>query len=81
VTNSDRRSVSLSWGASTDNVGVTGYYVYRSGSSDPIALVTGTSYVDTGVRPNKSYTYYVTAVDAVYNESGRSNQVNASTKK
>jgi hypothetical protein len=81
VTSSSRRSVSLSWSPSTDNVGVTGYYVYRSGSLDPIQLVTGTSYVDMAVTPNKNYTYYVTAVDAQYNESVASNKVSASTRR
>jgi fibronectin type 3 domain-containing protein len=81
ITSSDRRSVSLSWSASTDNVGVTGYYIYRSGSSDPIALITGTSYTDRAVTPNKNYTYYVTAIDAQYNEGPASNTVTGRTGK
>lgn len=81
VTSSDRRSVSLSWTPSTDNVGVTGYYIYRSGTADPIAFVTGTSYTDRAVTPNKTYTYKVTAVDAGYNESAASNTVQVSTRR
>ncbi|WP_436764513.1 discoidin domain-containing protein, partial [Streptosporangium sp. V21-05] len=40
-------SVSLAWNASTDNVGVTGYEVYRGGSL--VATVTGTTHTDTGL--------------------------------
>jgi fibronectin type 3 domain-containing protein len=62
-------------------VGVTGYYIYRSGGSDPIQFVTGTSFTDNSVKPNKTYTYYVTAIDAQYNESGKSNSVTMSTRR
>ncbi len=43
--------VDLSWNGSTDNVGVTGYKVYRNGSSTPLASLGGstTSYSDTTV--------------------------------
>src|SRR6185369_14763274 len=40
--------VNLSWTASTDNVGVTGYRVFRNGTQ--IATTTGTSYSDTTVQ-------------------------------
>jgi hypothetical protein len=81
VTNQAFRSISLSWTASTDNVGVTGYYIYRNGGSDPIQFVTGTSFTDNAVTPNKPYTYKVTAVDAQYNEGPASNMVTAKTGK
>jgi len=38
--------INLAWTASTDNVGVTGYRVYRG--TTLIATVTATSYSDTG---------------------------------
>lgn len=62
--------VDLSWNASTDNVGVTGYRVYRDGAV--IANVAGTSYVDTSVVASTTYSYTVAAHDAAGNFSGQS---------
>ncbi|MBO3748467.1 fibronectin type III domain-containing protein [Streptosporangiaceae bacterium NEAU-GS5] len=70
-------SVSLSWGASTDNVGVTGYNVYRG--STLVTTVTGTSYTDTGLAASTSYTYTVKARDAAGNLSAAGNAVTATT--
>ncbi|MEV5560519.1 carbohydrate-binding protein [Nonomuraea wenchangensis] len=70
-------SVSLAWNASTDNVGVTGYNVYRGGSL--VTTVTGTTYTDTGRAANTAYTYTVRARDAAGNLSGVSNSVTATT--
>jgi chitodextrinase len=63
--------IDLSWTASTDNVGVTGYRIYRNGSATALDSVGGstTSYSDTTVAPSTQYTYVVTAVDAAANES------------
>ncbi|WP_238011712.1 DUF4832 domain-containing protein [Dactylosporangium sp. AC04546] len=72
VTGSTSSSVSLSWSGATDNVGVTGYAVYRDGVLR--TTVTGTSYTDTGV-PAGSHTYTVRARDAAGNESAASNAV------
>jgi chitodextrinase len=60
-------SASLSWSASTDNVGVAGYRVSRNGTQ--VTSVTGTSWSDTGLTPGLSYTYGVVAVDAAGNVS------------
>ena len=58
----------LSWGAATDNVGVTGYEILRDGS--PIATVGDvTSYADTTVSPLTHYDYAVKAIDAAGNRS------------
>ncbi|GAA1694880.1 hypothetical protein GCM10009733_108180 [Nonomuraea maheshkhaliensis] len=70
-------SVSLAWNASSDNVGVTGYNVYRGGTL--VTTVTGTSYTDTGRAASTSYTYTVRARDAAGNLSGTSNSVTATT--
>ncbi|MFB4281275.1 carbohydrate-binding protein [Nonomuraea sp. MTCD27] len=70
-------SVSLAWNASTDNVGVTGYNVYRGGTL--VTTVTGTTYTDTGRAASTSYTYTVRARDAAGNLSGVSNSVTATT--
>jgi chitodextrinase len=78
--------VNLTWNASTDNVGVTAYDVYRAtgGSSTftLIATVAGTtrSYPSTGLTANTRYTYYVKARDAAGNVSAASNHANATTK-
>jgi len=69
--------INLSWTASTDNVGVTGYKIFRNGSY--LTSVTGTSYSNTGLSPVTTYSYKVSAYDAAGNESGQSNQAVATT--
>src|SRR5258708_5994900 len=70
--------VNLSWTASTDNVGVTGYYVERCVGNlcttfAQAAMTTVTSYSDTGLLGNTSYGYRVRATDAAGNLSSYSN--------
>jgi chitodextrinase len=68
--------VNLSWSASTDNVGVTGYKIYRNGtllSSTPPGGTPPTSYTDDTATPGTAYTYSVSAVDAAGNESTKAN--------
>jgi chitodextrinase len=77
ASNTTETSTDLSWNASTDNVGVTGYDVYQGGSN--IASVTGTSYSVTGLTENTSYTFTVRAKDAAGNVSGDSNTANVTT--
>jgi Fibronectin type III domain len=77
--------INLSWTASTDNVGVTGYRVERcqgAGCSNftQIATPTGTSFNDTGLTPSTSYSYRVRAADAAGNLSGYSNTASATTQ-
>lgn len=69
--------INLSWGASTDNVGVTGYRIYRNGSA--IATTPDTFYSNTGLTASTEYNYTVTAFDAAGNESAKSGQVSATT--
>jgi chitodextrinase len=66
--------VDLTWSASTDNVGVTAYDIYRGGSS-PIASVAGNvlAYSDMTVSPSTQYSYTVRARDASGNRSAASN--------
>jgi hypothetical protein len=66
-------SANLSWGASSDNVGVAGYRVFRNGAQ--LASTTATTYVDKGVAAGSTYSYYVVAYDAAGNVSPSSNQV------
>jgi chitodextrinase len=70
--------INLSWTASTDNVAVSGYSVYRNGSL--VATTTTNSYGDTNLSAATSYSYYVIAFDAAKNKSSASATVSASTK-
>ena len=70
--------VGLTWGASTDDVAVAGYKVYRGGVYLTTVL-TGTSTSDTGLSGNSQYCYSVSAIDAANNESGLSIQSCADT--
>ncbi|MBV1922608.1 MAG: fibronectin type III domain-containing protein [Flavobacteriaceae bacterium] len=70
-------SVDLSWNASSDNVGVTGYEMFQNGSS--IGTTTNTSSTVSGLTSNTSYTFNVRAYDAAGNNSAQSNTANATT--
>ena len=70
--------IDLKWGASTDNVGVSGYRVFRG--TTQAASPTGLTYSDTGLLPATSYSYTVRAVDAAGNVSNPSNTVTAKTQ-
>jgi chitinase/chitodextrinase len=61
--------INLSWTASTDNVGVSGYYVYRN--SALIASISSLAYSDTELSPATSYSYAVVAYDASGNVSAQ----------
>jgi len=70
--------INLSWSASTDNVAVTGYRVYRNG----VFLVTlgnVTTYQSTGLNSSTTYSYNVDAIDAAGNASGTSTAAGATT--
>ncbi|KAF0201162.1 MAG: fibronectin type iii domain [Bacteroidetes bacterium] len=77
ASNITQTSVNLSWTASTDNVGVTGYDVYQG--SSVIQTVTGTTASVTGLTANTAYTFSVRARDAAGNVSPSSNVVNVTT--
>jgi hypothetical protein len=74
-------SVQLSWTASTDNVGVTGYDIYRGSATTPLASVAGTvtGYVDNTVSAQQTYSYTVKARDAAGNNSTASNTATVTT--
>jgi endoglucanase len=78
VTGTTSSSISLSWTASTDDVGVVGYRVYEGASI--VASPTGTSATISGLAPSTSHTYAVTARDAAGNESPRSTPVTGTTR-
>ncbi len=70
--------VSLTWTASTDNVGVTGYKVYRGGQL--VGSPAGPSFTDTGLANGTQYAYTVAAVDAKGNTSATSSPVNVTPR-
>lgn len=69
--------INLSWVASTDNVSVTGYRIYRDNVF--VGTSVGTSYSDTGLTPVTLYSYTVSAVDAANNESLQSSAIGVTT--
>ncbi|MBZ0220867.1 MAG: hypothetical protein K8I01_10605 [Candidatus Methylomirabilis sp.] len=69
--------IDLSWTASTDDVGVAGYMIYRGGTL--IDTTTNTTASDTALSPSTSYCYSVSAIDAAGNESIYSSTVCATT--
>jgi hypothetical protein len=74
----DANKVSLTWSASTDNVGVSGYYVYRNGAL--IATVaSATAYTDSTAAPSTTYSYTLKAFDAAANVSGVSAAASVTT--
>ncbi len=77
--------INLSWSASTDNVGVTGYRINRCAGagctpSTQITTTSNTSYSDTGLTANTAYVYRVAAYDAAGNVSGQSSSASATTQ-
>ena len=70
-------STTLSWTASTDNVGVTGYNAYRG--TTLVGTTTGTSFTNTGLTASTAYTYTVKAYDAAGNISAASNALTITT--
>ena len=71
--------VDLGWTASSDNLGVTGYQVWKNGSLLTTLSSSSLSYADMSVSPNTSYTYAMRAVDAAGNSSASSNSMTATT--
>jgi chitodextrinase len=69
--------VNLSWRASGDDVGVSGYRVFRNGTE--IATVAGTAYTDESVAANTKYTYTVQAFDSANHVSAGSNAASVTT--
>ena len=66
-------SIALKWTASTDNIGVVGYYIYINGAK--AYSTTGTTFTVDGLAYPQSYDFVVKAFDAAGNLSVASNQV------
>jgi chitodextrinase len=85
ATSPNQSSISVSWTASTDNIGVTAYRVERcqgTGCSNfaQVGTPTASPFVDSGLTANTFYNYHVRATDAAGNLSGWSNVVGATTQ-
>jgi chitodextrinase len=70
--------VSLAWNASSDNVAVKGYRVYRNGAL--IGTCAASACVDPNVAPRTTYRYTVAGYDAAGNASGQSAAVSVTTQ-
>lgn len=74
-------TINLTWNASTDNAGGSGVASYRvqRGGATVAASVAGTSFGDTGLIANTTYSYTVSAVDVAGNRSAESAAAQATT--
>ncbi len=77
-------SVTLSWSASSDNVGVKAYDIFRGGVQVGSVLGSGTtppvtSFMDSALAANAPFSYFVVARDAQANVSTRSNTISVTT--
>lgn len=77
VSNPTVSSLTLNWTASTDNVGVTAYDVYRNNVK--VSSTTSTSIIDQPLNAGTTYNYFIRARDAAGNTSGNSNTVSGTT--
>lgn len=71
--------INLSWPASSDDVGVANYQIYRDGGAIPVATPTGETYNDSGLTAATLYTYTASACDAAGNCSPQSPSVSTTT--
>lgn len=77
VTGTSSNTVSLSWSAGTDNVGITGYTIYVDNVLK--TTVPGLNAIINGLTPLTTYTFKIIAKDAAGNASIASNSVNGTT--
>jgi endonuclease I/predicted extracellular nuclease len=76
--NVTQSTVDLAWSASTDNIAVAGYTIFRNGTQ--IATTQNTNYTVTALSSGVTYSFYVRAYDAAANTSGNSNTVSVTTQ-
>jgi hypothetical protein len=72
-------ALALGWSAATDNRAVAGYRIWRNGTLVKTTSASATTYSDTGLQPETSYTYTIRAVDTSGNV-GPSATLTATTK-
>lgn len=61
----------IQWTASTDDVGVTGYHIYRDDLPEAIGETDLTTFTASGLTPATTYTFHLEAFDAAGNQSAR----------
>lgn len=80
VTSTTANSVALKWTKSTDNVGVTGYTIYRNGTMvGSTGGTKATTFTDITAAPSTTYQYQVDAFDGSGNHSAESAAVQVTT--
>lgn len=79
ATTTSTPTVVLAWNASTDDIAVTGYSIYRNGNSTPIGTASGTTYTDTTVSQLTTYTYAIDAFDAAGKHSAQTATIMVTT--
>ncbi|HSF15824.1 MAG TPA: fibronectin type III domain-containing protein [Vicinamibacteria bacterium] len=72
-------TVTLTWAGATDNVAVVAYFVHENGTEVGSTSGSTTTYTLTGLTPETTYSYTVTARDAAGNVSSASNPLNVTT--
>jgi len=77
-------NVTLNWTASTDNVQVIAYDIFRNGTqagtvAGTVGTPPGTTFTDSALSPNTTFQYFVVARDSAGNTSGHSNQISVTT--
>jgi endonuclease I/chitodextrinase len=77
LSNIDLNSIDISWTASTDNIGVTGYNIYVDGVLE--AQTTNTNVTISDLNTNTTYSFTVLAKDLINNMSPLSAAVNGTT--
>ncbi|GAA4159673.1 hypothetical protein GCM10022217_22740 [Chryseobacterium ginsenosidimutans] len=77
TSNPSSNTISLSWTASTDNIGVVAYDIYKDGVF--YGTVNGTTATVNGLNPSTTYNFYVIAKDAAGNSSTASNTAPGTT--
>jgi chitodextrinase len=71
-------TIAFSWTASTDNVGVSGYQIFRN--SVLVGTTTLTSFTNTGLAASTTYSLTVAAYDAAGNTSAKSSALQVATQ-
>jgi len=82
-------NITLNWNASSDDIGVCGYYIFRGRTmicnkqvpriDEGTNIATLTSFTDTGLNPNTVYTYQVQAYDFANNVSVPTSPISITT--
>lgn len=77
-TSTNQDAFAIAWNAGADNVGVTGYAVYRGGVL--VGTTPSLTYTHDGLAPNTAYTTYVKTYDAGGNTSAPSASITVTTR-